>query len=66
MYAVLQINKEIEVSVRGGEVTVALSYADGMVGAMPVFDTMESAESFAGDKYHIAKVTVSASAVDDR
>lgn len=57
MYAVLQLNKEVEVNVMGREVEIPLSYADGMIGAMPVFDTKEAAELFAGDKYEIAQIT---------
>jgi hypothetical protein len=57
MFAVLQLNKEVEVNVMGREVGVPLSYAAGMIGAIPVFDTRENAEEFSGDKYDIAEIT---------
>lgn len=58
MFAVLQLNKMVEMSVLGNSVEVSLSYAEGMVGAIPVFETKEQAEVFAGDKYEIAKLTI--------
>jgi len=57
MYMVLQLNKEIVVKVMGRDVELPLSYADGMVGAVPVFETKEAAEEFAGDRYKIAQLT---------
>lgn len=57
MYVVLQLNKEVGVNVMGREIEVPLSYADGMIGAMPVFDTKGAAEVFAGDKYGISEIT---------
>ena len=56
MFAVLQLNETIEVDVMGREIELPLCYADGMIGAIPVFETREKAEEFAGDKYKIAKV----------
>ena len=57
MYVVLQLDKALEVNVMGREIEVPLSYAEGMVGAMPVFDTKGAAEAFAGDEYEIAEIT---------
>lgn len=57
MYAVLQLNKQVEVNVYGREIEIPLSYADGMIGAIPVFETREAAEVFAGDKYDVAEIT---------
>ena len=57
MFVVLQLNKEVEVNVMGTVVEVPLSYAEGMIGAIPVFDTREAAELFAGDDYSIAEIT---------
>lgn len=55
-FAVLQLNTEVEVDWGGSTRSIPLSYADGMVGAIPVFETREQAEAFAGDKYRIAEV----------
>ena len=57
MFAVLQLNKKIEVCVLGQSQDVPLCYADGMIGALPVFETREQAEEFAGDDYKIAEIT---------
>ena len=54
MYVVFQLNKELEVSVMGQDIKLPLSYAEGMIGAMPVFATKEEAKEWAGDKYKIA------------
>lgn len=56
MYAVLQLNKQVGVNVYGREIEIPLSYADGMIGAIPAFETREAAEAFAGDKYGIAEI----------
>lgn len=58
MYAVLQLSKSVEVMVMGLGIECPLVYADadGMVGAMPVFETREAAEKFAGDDYKIAEI----------
>jgi hypothetical protein len=56
MFAVLQLNKEVEVQVFGRIETIPLTYADGMIGAIPVFETKEQAKAFAGDMYKIAEL----------
>lgn len=58
MYVVFQLNKELEVLIMGREIPIPLVYAEGMIGAMPVFDSKEAAEQFAGDKYKIAKIAI--------
>jgi hypothetical protein len=55
---VFQLNEKIEVAVMGSNIELPLSYADGMIGAVPVFDTKKAAEEFAGDKYKIAQLTI--------
>lgn len=62
MFAVLQLNKTVEASIYGHIKEIPLSYADGMVGAIPVFDTFEKAHEFAGEKYQIAEIMVSSNA----
>lgn len=58
MYVVLQLNKQVEISVGGRELEVPLSYAEGMVGTLPVFSSKELAKLFAGDKYGIREIAV--------
>ena len=57
MFLVLVLNKKIAVEVMGLEQKISLCYANGMIGAMPVFSKKEDAEQFAGDKYQIAEIT---------
>ena len=57
LYVVMALNSTVEVTAFGRNDKVELSYADGMVGAMPVFNTREAAEAYAGDKYQIQIVT---------
>ncbi len=40
----------------GTAVELPLSYADGMIGCMPVFETKEKAEAFADGAYKILEV----------
>lgn len=58
MFAVLQLNKEVSISVWGLDHEVPLCYAEGMVGAIPVFSTKEKAEAHAEDKYQIIELRV--------
>jgi hypothetical protein len=43
MFAVMTLKTEIAVEVLGVTQTVKMSFADGMLGAIPVFDTKENA-----------------------
>lgn len=60
MFLVMVVNTEMEVTVANmtPEMTskVGLQYAEGMVGAMPVFATEEQAEAYAGDEYQVIPV----------
>ncbi len=47
MFAVMALKTEIAVEVMGSTQTVKMSFADGMVGAIPVFDTRENASAWA-------------------
>lgn len=55
-FVVYMLNRTVEVDWLGHEVSIPLSYADGMIGAMPVFETLEQAEAFAVGRYAIAEV----------
>jgi hypothetical protein len=56
MFIVMSIKKSINVSVLGLEREVDLIYADGMIGALSVFDTRESAEAWASDGTDVIEV----------
>jgi hypothetical protein len=51
MYAVMLLNKKNKVSVNNCqpplEQEIVMSFADGMVGVLPVFDKLEDAEAYA-------------------
>ena len=59
MYAVMSLNKTVGVKVAGAEHDLPLSYAQGMVGAIPVFDTREHAEAFADGRFEVVQLAVS-------
>lgn len=48
MYAVNTLKTDITIDVMGLERPMELNWADGMVGAIPVFEDKESALSYAG------------------
>ena len=55
-FVVQVLNKTAEVMLMGRTAEVPLSYADGMIGCMPVFETKEQAESFAYGAYEILEI----------
>lgn len=58
-YAVLKYNREIEIHASDHMVTkLKLSYFDGMIGAIPVFDTQENAEKHANGECMILELNV--------
>lgn len=54
MYLVMVVNKKMKVSVGNCspslESSVDICWADGMIGAIPVFETYEEAEKYAGGR----------------
>jgi len=61
MYVVQLLRKEIIVSVGiqsplSRKQTVKLSYAEGMIGALPVFDTYENALTYAKEEHLILEI----------
>jgi len=57
-YLALALHRTIDLSVAGVERRLPLSYAEGMIGAMPVFDTREAAEAFADGTCKVAEICV--------
>lgn len=43
MYMVLQLNKKVNALIGGESIELSLSYADGMIGALPVNITIADA-----------------------
>lgn len=58
LYGVLAMNKTITVSIGDYQEKVKMSYADGMIGTMPIFDNKLDAEVYAGNKYSIVKLSL--------
>jgi hypothetical protein len=48
-YMVAGLEDSISLDVGGTEINLPLSFAEGMIGAMPVFDTEENAKAFASE-----------------
>lgn len=55
-FVVQVVNKTAEVVWMGMAAELPLSYADGMVGCMPVFETKEQAEAFSAGAYKILEI----------
>ena len=55
-FVVHALNKTAEVMWMGRTTELPLSYADGMIGCMPVFETKEQAESFSNGAYEISEI----------
>lgn len=55
-FVVQVLNKTVEVTWMGRTTELPLSYADGMTGCMPVFETKEKAEAFADGAYKIFEI----------
>ncbi len=50
MYALMIISKEKDISILGRTQSIKLSWFDGQIGAIPVFNTREEAEACRGDR----------------
>lgn len=53
MYLLMVVEKKQSVSVLGKPVPINLVWADGMVGACPLFNTLEDAERYRGKNINI-------------
>ena len=58
MYAVMSINKTVEIIFYGQVHEIPLTYGKGMIGAIPVFDTRAKAEEFANGIFDVIEVTL--------
>lgn len=56
LFSVMSLVTSIDVESMGFKRTEPLSFAEGMVGALPVFDTREHAEAFAAGKSGIVEI----------
>lgn len=58
MFAVMSLDRTVELSVAGREISLPLAYADGMVGAIPVFSTRDAANKFAAGNCGVLEVRI--------
>jgi hypothetical protein len=56
MFIVMAVKQKLAVDIVGTTVIAPLSFADGMIGALPVFETYEQAHKWAGDGLQIVEV----------
>ncbi|OHD20578.1 MAG: hypothetical protein A2Y38_03340 [Spirochaetes bacterium GWB1_59_5] len=54
-YAVGAMHKSVLATIIGEELSIPLSWREGMVGMMPVFDSREAAEVEAGDEFEVVE-----------
>jgi hypothetical protein len=58
-YAALSLKEELSVNVLGLQQKIGLVWADGMIGAIPVFKDKESAEAYVGNgRADVVELTV--------
>jgi len=53
IYAVLALKKDADLQMPGKVVTIPLTWAKGMIGAIPLFNSWKAATKYAGEKYQI-------------
>ena len=59
MFMVMNLIKTIDVEFAGMfKKEIALSFDDGMIGCIPVFETKEQAEKFSDGKFEIVQIEV--------
>ena len=56
LFSVMSLVTSIDVESMGFKRTEPLSFAEGMVGALPVFDTREHAEAFAAGNAWVMEI----------
>jgi len=55
-YLVGIVKEEISVEILGNQIPLKISWADGMIGAIPVFETIEEASKYAGNDTQLMKI----------
>lgn len=48
MFLAKRLSKHVEIEITGIKTELALSWATGMIGCIPVFETKEDAEAYGG------------------
>lgn len=58
LYVALSLTREVDVVLMGMETEIPLTFAEGMIGAFPVFKTREQAETFADESCGVAELSI--------
>ncbi len=58
LYAVGAVEKDHAIDMFGKEHKLDLTWADGMIGVMPVFDNEAAAKEYADGKFEILRIKV--------
>lgn len=53
-------SQEVEINGNGFKTKLELSWAEGMIGVMPVFDSLEAAVKYYGDNFKMLSFDVEA------
>lgn len=56
MWMVLNMSRNLDITINGSMVKYPCSWADGMVGALPVFEDKKDAETYADGKADVMKI----------
>jgi hypothetical protein len=56
MYMVMCLVDSRDIALGESTAKLEMSWADGMVGVMPIFDDEESAYQYAGEKYEVLAI----------
>ena len=65
-YAIGMLTKEIAVEIIGKEENLKLSWADGMVGVLPVFTNYEDAVKYCDEDCPIIEITTNENLVNSK
>ena len=57
-YLVMSLKPSIDVTVYGQTQTIPLSYIEGQIGAIPVFEDWQAAKAYAGEKFEIVPINI--------
>ena len=58
VYGVKYMKEKVEIEVMGTKADLTLSWADGMIGAIAVFDSRDKALKYAEDEKYIFEVVI--------
>jgi len=54
----MSLEKSVEIAYPGRDINLDLSFIDGMIGALPVFEKIEDAEKYSNGKFKIFAIKI--------